>query len=160
MQFTNRFKNSLSLFFFFCFFFFFVFLGLHPPHMEIPRLGLNRSYSCQPSSQPQQDPSLISDLHHSSQKCQIPDPLSKARDWTHVLMDSSRIHFCCTTKGTPRKIFNDHFNRCWQVSFFKSQHLFIIKSGNRQNFPQYKRQSTNDLQLTSYFTGNNKCFSS
>ena len=31
-----------------------VFLGLHPWHMEVPRLQLNRSYSCQPKPQPQQ----------------------------------------------------------------------------------------------------------
>ena len=30
-----------------------------------------------------------------------PDPLSEAQDRTHILMYSSHIHFCCTTKGTP-----------------------------------------------------------
>ena len=30
------------------------FLGMHQQHMEIPRLGSNRSYSCQPTPQPQQ----------------------------------------------------------------------------------------------------------
>ena len=39
------------------------------------------------------DPSLICDLHHSSQQCQILNPLSKARDQTFVLMDASQIHF-------------------------------------------------------------------
>ena len=40
-----------------------------------------------------QDPSCICDLYHSSQQCQIPDPLSKARDQTQILMDPSQIHF-------------------------------------------------------------------
>ena len=35
-------------------FFFFVFLGPHPWHVEVPRLGVNQSYSCQPTPQPQQ----------------------------------------------------------------------------------------------------------
>ena len=47
------------------------------------------------------DPSHICDLHHSSQQCRIPDPLSKARDQTGILMDASRVHFCCTMVGTP-----------------------------------------------------------
>ena len=33
---------------------FFVFLGLHPWHMEVPRLGVNRNCSCWPTPQPQQ----------------------------------------------------------------------------------------------------------
>ena len=36
------------------FFFFFGFLGLHPRHVEVPRLGSNQSYSCQCTPQPQQ----------------------------------------------------------------------------------------------------------
>ena len=47
------------------------------------------------------DPSHICSLHHRSRQCRIPDPLSKARDWTHILMDTSQVHFCCATVGTP-----------------------------------------------------------
>ena len=32
----------------------------------------------------------------------IPNPLSKARDWTCILVHTSWIHFCCATTGTPR----------------------------------------------------------
>ena len=39
------------------------------------------------------DPSRTCNLHHSSRQCQIPNPLSKARDQTYVLMDTSQIHF-------------------------------------------------------------------
>ena len=39
-------KNQFSLSFFF-------FLGLHPRHMEVPRLGSNQSCSCRPTPQPQ-----------------------------------------------------------------------------------------------------------
>ena len=33
------------------------------------------------------------DVHHSSQQCWILTPLSKARDRTHIFMDTSQIHF-------------------------------------------------------------------
>ena len=41
-------------------------------------------------------------LHHSSQQHQILKPLSKARDQTHVLIDTN--HVCChlSTIGTPQ----------------------------------------------------------
>ena len=42
-----------------------------------------------------------SDLHHSSQQCRILNPLSRARDWTHVLMDASQIVFRWATMGIP-----------------------------------------------------------
>ena len=48
-----------------------------------------------------QDPSCIFDLHQNSWQCQIADSLSKARDQTHILMDTSPIRFHCTTLGTP-----------------------------------------------------------
>ena len=48
------------------------------------------------------DPSCVFDLHHSSQQCQILNPLSKARDPTRNLMVPSQIRFHSTTMGTPR----------------------------------------------------------
>ena len=38
------------------------------------------------------------DLRHG---CQILNPLINARDQTCILMDTSRIHFCCATTWTP-----------------------------------------------------------
>ena len=35
------------------------------------------------------------------------NPLSKARDRTYILMDSSQIHFCWATMGTPNSAFGD-----------------------------------------------------
>ena len=72
--------------------------------MEVPSLGVESelqllSYTSQP---PQQwEPSHVCNLHHSSQQHWIPDPLIEARGGTHILMDSSQIHFRCATKGTP-----------------------------------------------------------
>ena len=44
----------------------------------------------------------LSNLHHSSRQCRIPDPLSEeVRDGNRILMDTSRIHFYCATVGSP-----------------------------------------------------------
>ena len=83
----------LSLFFFFGLF---VFLGPHPQHMEVPRLGVELER--QPPAYTT-DWSHICDLHRSSRRRWILDPLSEARDRTHILMDTSRIPI--PTMGTP-----------------------------------------------------------
>ena len=41
-----------------------------------------------------QDLSCVCHIHHSSWQRQISDPLSEARDRTHILMDTNHIHFC------------------------------------------------------------------
>ena len=51
------------------------------------------------------DPSRVCDLHHSLWQCWIPESLSKARDWTHILMDTSQICFHCATMETPPKSY-------------------------------------------------------
>ena len=48
------------------------------------------------------DLSQVCHLHHSSQQSQIPNPLSEARAQTRILMDTSQIHFHCTTVETPQ----------------------------------------------------------
>ena len=40
-----------------------------------------------------QDLSCLCDLYHSSQQCCILKPLIEARDPTHVLKDTSQVHF-------------------------------------------------------------------
>ena len=64
-------------------------LGPPPWHMEVPRLGVE--WEQQPlaytTTTATSDPSCVCDLHHSSQQRWIPNPLSKARDRTCILMD-------------------------------------------------------------------------
>ena len=48
-----------------------------------------------------QDPSHICDLPHSSWQLQILNPLSKARDWTCIFMDTSQIRYNWAKTGTP-----------------------------------------------------------
>ena len=81
----------------------FCFLGLHLGHMEFPRLGIELELQLlvYASATAMQDLSLICDLRHSSQQCQILNPLSEARDWTLNPMVSSWFLFHCATTGTP-----------------------------------------------------------
>ena len=95
------------------FFFFLLFLGGGRicSIWKFPGSRQNWSCSCRPTPQPQQcsystaiampDLSLVCDLHHSSRQCQIPNPPSKARDWTYILMETRRIHFHWAMMGTP-----------------------------------------------------------
>ena len=71
--------------------------------MEAPRLGVQSELQlpAYATATAMPDTSCICDLHHSSQQCQIPNALSKARDRTHILMDTSHIHFQRATTGIP-----------------------------------------------------------
>ena len=64
--------------------------------MEVPRLG---AYTTATATQ---DLSLICDLHHSSQQRQV---LSKARDRTHVLMDTSWVLNPLSLSRNSRRFF-------------------------------------------------------
>ena len=83
-------------------FIFAFFLGLHSRHMEVPSLGveLELQLPAYTTATATRDPSHICDLHHSSQQCQILSPQSEARDWTCILMDTSRVHYW-VTMGIP-----------------------------------------------------------
>ena len=48
------------------------------------------------------DSSLVCSLYHSSWQCWILNPLSKASDWTHILMDTSRVPYHWATMGIPQ----------------------------------------------------------
>ena len=81
----------------------FVFLGLHPWHMEVPRLGvkLELQLPTYATATATPDLSCVCTLHHSSQLRWIPDTLIKARDRTLNLLVPSQIRFRCATMGTP-----------------------------------------------------------
>ena len=98
----------LSLLFFFLSFFFLLFRAA-PRHMEVPRLVVKSELQlpAYTTATATPDPSRVCDLHHSSQKHQILNPLSKARDRTCNLMVTSWIHFRCTTMGTLLPPFSD-----------------------------------------------------
>ena len=77
----------LFLFLFFCF------LGLHPWHMELPRLGVESELQLPAYTAATANwyPSRVCDLHHRSQQRQTLNLLSEARDQTSNLMIPSRF---------------------------------------------------------------------
>ena len=77
----------------FFFFVLFFFLGLYPWHAEVPRLGVKSELQllAYTIATAMQDPGQGCDLNHSSQQCQVLNPLSEARDQTHVLMNISWV---------------------------------------------------------------------
>ena len=88
-------------------FFFFVFLGLHLQHMEVPRLGIKLELQllAYTTATAMWDPSHVFNLHHSSQQCRILNPLSRARDQTHVLINTSQVCYHWATMETPVHAF-------------------------------------------------------
>ena len=81
--------------------FFLCFLGPHLRHMKVPRLGVKSElqFPIHTTATAMPDLSPICDLHSSLQH-RILNLLSEARDQTQVLMDTSWVHFHCTTTET------------------------------------------------------------
>ena len=71
--------------------------------MEVPRLGIESELQllAYTTAMAMQDPSLACDLHQSSWQHWILNPLNEARGRTHVLMDTSQVHYPWATMGTP-----------------------------------------------------------
>ena len=71
--------------------------------MEVPRLGIKSELQppAYTTAIATQDPSHVCDLYLSLGQCWILNPVSEARDWTCVLMDTSRIRFHWAMVGTP-----------------------------------------------------------
>ena len=71
--------------------------------MEVPRLGVKSELQLPTYATATAIGHLshVHSLHHSSWHCQILNPLSKVRDWTHILMDTSWVCYCWGTTRTP-----------------------------------------------------------
>ena len=79
-----------------------MFLGPHSRYMEVPRPGVKweLQLSAYTTATAKSDPSHTCNLHHSSHQTPILNPLSEARYWTCILLDTSQILFCWATTGT------------------------------------------------------------
>ena len=72
-----------------------------------------------PEPQQREIPAVVCHLQHSSQQCQILNPLIEARDQTHVLMDASRV----------RSQLSHDKNFFFFFSSFFSRNLFFSSNG-------------------------------
>ena len=68
-------------------------LGRHLQHVEVPGLGvaLERQLPAYATATATSDPNHICDPQHSLQQRQILNALSKAKDRTHIVMDTSQV---------------------------------------------------------------------
>ena len=101
----------------------FVFLGPHPSHIWVLRLGveLDLQLLAYATATAIQDPSLVFHLHHSSRQHRILNPLIGARDWTHILMDTIRVHNPLSHNGNSHVFFH-----CFIWSCFMSGILVLL----------------------------------
>jgi len=88
--------------------------------MEVPRLGVESELQLPPYAIKTWDPSPACDLDHSSQQHQTFNPLSKPRDLTSILMDTSQICFRCSAMGTPLYNFLFMMSENNMISFERS----------------------------------------
>ena len=82
---------------------FYLFIFSFEGHMEVPRLGVKSELQLPTyiTATATPDPSHVRDLHHRSRRPQTLNPLSEARDWARVWMDTSCVCYHWPTKGTP-----------------------------------------------------------
>ena len=106
--------------------FFFFFKWVTPS--LAPRRGSNWSYSCQPMPTATPDLSRICNLHPSSQQCQILNPLTGARDRTHVLMDTSWVYNLLSHDGNFHK----------SLHFYGQKQSTNLSTKSRQQTPTLK----------------------
>ena len=107
-----------------CIYLFICFLGPHPWHMGVPRLGvqLELQLLAYATVTTTQDLSSICNLHHSTLMAalgRIPNPLSKPQDWTCILMDTSQVCYCWATTGTPWPMW------IWLILFLIKYHFYL-----------------------------------
>ena len=117
------------------------------PHMEVPRIGVESepqllaNATAQATTTP--DPGGVCDLYSSSW---ILNPLSKARDQTHTLMDNSQI--CCTTMGTPKLKNLDCFLFVFSlIQFYEFRVLFCFVWPCLQEVPRRDQTSATTLTM-------------
>ena len=107
--------------------------------MEVSKLGveLGLQLPAYTTTTATKDLSHVCDLHHSSLHCQIPNPLSKARDQTHILMNTSQIHFNFTMMETPEKwegYLNWHFCKKEMQAYEKMLNITNHQGIANQNY--------------------------
>ena len=117
-------RPFMSNFFFFnlCVYVCVCVLGLHPGHIEIPRLEVESELQLPAyiTATATEDPSCICDLYHSSQQCWIYNPLSEDTDWTCSLMVPSQV-----VSAAPRRELHFFFFSYFRESYLLLQSILI-----------------------------------
>ena len=119
--------------------------------MKVPRLEveLELQFPATGTAIAMPEPSRVCDLYHSSQQLQIFNPLSRARDWTRILMDPSRVHYYWATMGIP--ICLSSLEKClFRTSDFFFFLLFLGPHLRQMEIPRLEVKSK--LQLPAYTT--------
>ena len=95
---------------------FLAFLGLHLQHMEVLRLVVESELQlpAYATAIATWDLSCVFKLHYSSGQCWILNPLSKARNRTCILVDTSWIRYHWATTGTPYNILSEMNRFPWK----------------------------------------------
>ena len=122
--------SVLGLFFVvfvFLFFVFFCFLGPHPQHMEVPRLGVESELQqltfATATAIATWDPSSVYDLHHSSQQCWRLNSLSEgvrpgiehSSSWILVRFVIAESQWELLEQFVLRKVSHHYYYYVWQV---------------------------------------------
>ena len=117
-----------------------------------PRLSRhNRWFACYSfllptyiSAPAKPDPSQVCKLRHSSEQRQILNPLSKARDRTCILMDTSQIRYHWATTGTPYDLlFLKEMYDPWFLWFSMSHQNYQFLDNLWNNYQLNKRSCRN-----------------
>ena len=112
-------------------------LGLNLQHMEVLRLGaeLELQLLAYTIATAMQDPSWVCKLHHSSWPHEILNPLSEARDWTCIFMDTCWV--CNPLSHEGNSPFCSYFTSVFHVSiflrFFKYRVILHIWEGGTRS---------------------------
>ena len=94
--------NELTQSFLFCFVLFWFVFGATPvAYTRSQARGRLRAVAAYPTATATPNPSHICNLHHGSRQQWIVNSLSKARDWTHILMNIGWIYYHWATRVTP-----------------------------------------------------------
>ena len=121
--------NMLPYYFLYILIFFSPFLVLHLQHMEVPRLGikLELQLPAYTKATATWDLSQVCNLHHSAQRHGIPDPLSKAKDQTWILMGASRACYCWATMGFSHSTIWEPSLIALRPMLEKVVHVWVLK---------------------------------
>ena len=100
------------------------------------------------------DPSRVCDC---SQQCRILNPLSKTRDRTYILIDTSQIRFYWATLGTPAKAILKKKNRAGESGSLTSDYttklviktVYIVLAQKQTTVKQDRKPRNKSLHLWS-----------